>query len=149
MTSRSHALLAGALLLYSTFGGAAWAQGQGRQAPAQAAPAAPAPPLAAAPEAPRPPEPAGPRWEDFPVMTLERIFRGPLRDTVVQRWRDPVDGATCMIYVPLTAAFSGQGQYLIYGPNSIGSISCFGPLPSAAPAPIAPSPPAAPAQRQR
>jgi len=138
--------LAGALLVSLVVAGTAAAQGQGRPAPAPA-PANQAPPAAAPPEAPRPQEPAGPRWEDFPVMVLERIFRGPLRDTVVQRWRDPVDGATCMIYVPLTAAFSGQGQYLIYGPNGIGSISCFGP--AQPPAPPAPAPQPQPAPRQR
>lgn len=60
-------------------------------------------------------------------MVLERVFRGPLQDTLVQRWRDPNDGAVCFVYLPISAAAAGQGPYLIYGPNTIGSISCFAP----------------------
>src|SRR4051812_32927655 len=30
-------------------------------------------------------------WGKLPRMQLERQFAGPLQDTVVQRWRDPVD----------------------------------------------------------
>lgn len=60
-------------------------------------------------------------------MVLERVFRGPLRDTLVQRWRDPVDGAICFVYLPISASAAGQGAYLLYGPNTIGSISCTTP----------------------
>lgn len=66
-------------------------------------------------------------WMNLPTMTVERVFRGPLRDTVVQRLRDPVDGSVCFIYLPMSAAIAAQGQHLIYGPNSIGSLSCFPP----------------------
>lgn len=77
-----------------------------------------------------PPQPAGAtprRWDSFAPMVLERVFRGPLQDTLVQRWRDPNDGAVCFVYLPISASVAGQGPYLIYGPNTIGSISCFAP----------------------
>ena len=59
-------------------------------------------------------------------MHLERQFAGPLQDTVIQRWRDPVDGTVCYVYLPITAAHSPpvQGGYVQYGPNTIGSVSC-------------------------
>jgi hypothetical protein len=68
-----------------------------------------------------------PRWEAMPRMGLERQFAGPLRDTIVQRWRDPADGSICYIYLPITATHSPptDGGYVSYGPNGIGSISCF------------------------
>ena len=64
-------------------------------------------------------------------MTLEGQFAGPLQDTVVQRWHDPVDGTTCYIYVPLAVARSGGPAGLVqYGAANIGTISCFaGPRP--------------------
>ncbi len=86
-------------------------------------------------------------------MVVERVFRGPLRDTVVQRLRDPVDGSTCFIYLPMSAAVAAQGQFLVYGPNAIGSVSCFGPahviqLQQVAPPAAAAAPPP-PSGRQR
>ena len=42
----------------------------------------------------------------LPRMQLERQFAGPLQDTIIQRWRDPVDGTICYIYLPITAAHS-------------------------------------------
>src|SRR5262249_18601894 len=42
-------------------------------------------------------------WEKLPRMQLERQFAGPLQDTVIQRWRDPVDGTVCYVYLPITA----------------------------------------------
>jgi hypothetical protein len=59
-------------------------------------------------------------------MQLERQFAGPLQDTIVQRWRDPVDGMICYIYLPITAAHTPPtpSGYVQYGANSIGSISC-------------------------
>jgi len=35
------------------------------------------------------------RASKLPRMQLERQFAGPLQDTVIQRWRDPVDGTIC------------------------------------------------------
>jgi hypothetical protein len=45
-------------------------------------------------------------WANLPSMELERQFGGALQDTVVQRWRDPVDGTICYIYLPITAVHS-------------------------------------------
>ncbi len=66
-------------------------------------------------------------------MQLDRQFAGPLRDTIVQRWRDPVDGTVCYIYLPITAAHSAPtpSGYVEYGANVIGSISCLEPAKSA------------------
>lgn len=66
------------------------------------------------------------KWDAIPTMELERLYRGPLRDTVVQRWRDPVDGTLCYLYIPITAPHSPptESGYVQYGPNIIGSISC-------------------------
>lgn len=66
-------------------------------------------------------------WSKLPRMQLERQFAGPLQDTIIQRWRDPADGTVCYIYLPITAQHSsptGSG-YVQYGPNIIGTISCF------------------------
>jgi hypothetical protein len=83
---------------------------------AQAKPAAPA----AAPA-----EPAV-TWDKLPRMQLERQFAGPLQDTLIQRWRDPVDGMVCYIYLPISAQHTAPttGGFVQYGPNVVGSISC-------------------------
>ena len=67
-----------------------------------------------------------PQWAKLPHMELERQFAGPLQDTIVQRWRDPVDGTICYIYLPITAAHSTPtaSGFVQYGANTIGSISC-------------------------
>jgi hypothetical protein len=81
------------------------------------------PPQQAAP----PPQQSGPAWTQLPRMQLERQFAGPLQDTLIQRWRDPVDGTVCYIYMPITAAHSQPtaSGYVQYGSNIIGSISCM------------------------
>ena len=81
-------------------------------------------------------------WGKLPRMQLERQFAGPLQDTVIQRWRDPVDGTVCYIYLPITAAHSGptNSGYVQYGANTIGSLSCI----AAAARPPAAAPKAAP-----
>jgi hypothetical protein len=65
-------------------------------------------------------------WAKLPRMQLERQFAGPLQDTISQRWRDPVDGTVCYIYLPITAAHSQPNPtgYVQYGANTIGSVSC-------------------------
>jgi hypothetical protein len=65
-------------------------------------------------------------WANLPSMELERQFGGALRDTVVQRWRDPVDGTICHIYLPIRVVHSPPtaSGYVQYGSNTIGSISC-------------------------
>jgi hypothetical protein len=74
-------------------------------------------------------------WAQLPRMQLERQFAGPLQDTIIQRWRDPVDGTVCYIYLPITAQHSppGPAGFVQYGANLIGSISCVGPTAPAAP----------------
>jgi hypothetical protein len=109
---------------------------------AQAKPAAP-------PAAPAEPTVT---WDKLPRMQLERQFAGPLQDTLIQRWRDPVDGMVCYIYLPISAQHSvpTAAGFVQYGPNVVGSISCTpGPavaaVPAAArPAPAAATPPAKP-----
>ena len=67
-----------------------------------------------------------PQWAKLPHMQLQRQFAGPLQDTIVQRWRDPVDGTVCYIYLPITAAHSAPtaAGFVQYGANTIGTISC-------------------------
>ena len=103
------------------------------------------PPAASAQQQLPPQEPQG-VWAQLPRMQLERQFAGPLQDTVIQRWRDPVDGMICYVYLPITAQHSapGQGGFVQYGANTIGSISCVAPTPSAAAAPSAQKKGAAP-----
>jgi hypothetical protein len=50
-----------------------------------------------------------------------------LQDTIIQRWRDPDDGTVCYIYLPITAQHSSptESGYVQYGPNIIGTMSCF------------------------
>jgi len=73
-------------------------------------------------------------WTKMPRMQLERQFAGPLQDTIVQRWRDPTDGMTCYIYLPMMAPHSQPmpSGYVDYGANTIGSISCVAPPETAA-----------------
>ena len=80
-------------------------------------------------------------WAKLPRMQLERQFAGPLRDTVVQRWRDIADGTVCYIYLPISAQHSPPtpGGFVNYGSNSIGSISCLPGAPARAAAPAAPA----------
>jgi hypothetical protein len=69
-------------------------------------------------------------WEGFPMMILEQVFRGPLRDTVIQRWRDPVNSIICYVYLPISAPLAAPqpgSNFVQYGPNIIGSISCVNP----------------------
>ncbi len=79
-------------------------------------------------------------------MQIEGIYRGPLMDTIIQRFRDPVDGSICYLYVPIEAEHSVRRPtgYVVYGSNTIGAISCF----PAAPAAVISSPPAAQAPQR-
>ena len=78
-------------------------------------------------------------WESMPRMQIEQQFAGPLKDTLIQRLRDPQSNVLCYVYLPFTAAHSQPtaNSYVQYGSNSIGSISCV--------EPAKPQPPAAPA----
>ena len=62
-------------------------------------------------------------------MELQAQFAGPLKDTVVQRWRDTDTGAICYIYLPVIVQHSPQmpNGLVQYGANGIGSISCLPP----------------------
>ncbi len=81
-------------------------------------------------------------WDKLPRMELERQFAGPLQDTVIQRWRDPVDGTICYIYLPISAPHSPPtpSGYVQYGATTIGTISCH-PGQAAQPAPAVQSAP--------
>jgi hypothetical protein len=104
--------------------------------------------LAALAQAPKP-DPSRPApgrqepvlWERMPRMQLEAEYGGPMRDTIIQRWRDPGGNVVCYLYVPFTAQHSAPtpNGYVQYGANIIGTISCV-PVLAAAPAkPAAPS----------
>lgn len=91
-------------------------------------------------------------WQKMPKMALEAVYGGPLRDTIVQRWRDPVDGTICYLYLPINAPTSSvqASGFVQYGASTIGSISCFlgAPPPQRVAAkPSAPPPPAGPAAK--
>lgn len=81
-------------------------------------------------------------------MQLERQFAGPLQDTIVQRWRDPMDGSVCYIYLPIAVQHSppATAGFVQYGGNAIGTISCFA-APAATPPRSAAVARAAPQQR--
>lgn len=95
------------------------------------------PPQPQPPAQPPPVQPSN-EWEKLPRMQLERQFAGPLQDTIIQRWRDTVDGTICYVYLPITVQHSAptQSGFVQYGANLIGSISCFAPPPTS-PAPAA------------
>ncbi len=78
--------------------------------------------------APQPAPPPASNWDKLPRMQTERLFAGPLQDTIIQRWRDPVDGTVCYFYMPITVQHAAQPEangYVRYDGNVIGSISCF------------------------
>lgn len=67
----------------------------------------------------------------FPFMRLEAQYAGPFRDTVIQRWRDPIDGRVCYLYIPVRVKHEpvkSKDEIVDYGRNTIGSISCSGPV---------------------
>ncbi|MEQ8378733.1 hypothetical protein [Parvibaculum sp.] len=83
------------------------------------------------------PQPA-PKKPVFPHMELQAQYAGPFADTLIQRWRDPIDGHVCYIYLPANvkhAPLEKPGGFFDYGANSIGSISCGAPGPALKPAP--------------
>jgi hypothetical protein len=91
-------------------------------------------------------------WEKMPRMLLQQQYAGPLKDTTIQRWRDPETNLICYVYLPFTAAHSPPTgtSYVQYGPNVIGSISCVSP-PAEATRPTAaarPAPAAKPSHPQ-
>ena len=105
--------------------------------------------MAQQPPAQQTPQPAAAPpviWEQLPRMLLQQQYAGPLKDTLIQRWRDPETNLICYIYLPFTAAHSAPTptSYVLYGPNAIGSISCVSAptVPAAATRPTAAAKPA-------
>ena len=84
---------------------------------------------AAAPPQPQPQAQKPVTWEALPRMQFEQLFGGPLKDTVIQRWRDPQTGMVCYIYLPFTVQHTAPTATgaVQYGGNGIGSISCVEP----------------------
>jgi hypothetical protein len=67
-----------------------------------------------------------PQPPQLPPMQLQQQFAGPLLGTAIQRWRDPIDGTICYIFLPMIVRHSSAPLgYVQYGSNSIGSISCL------------------------
>ena len=61
-------------------------------------------------------------------MQVVAQYGGPLQDTLIQRLRDPIDGTTCYLYLPIAVHHTPPGAetgYVEYGANTVGSISCF------------------------
>jgi hypothetical protein len=61
------------------------------------------------------------------TLKLEKSFPGPFRDTVIQRIFDQKNNVVCYLYIPVIAEAlkpATEKTPRIYGPNSIGSISC-------------------------
>jgi hypothetical protein len=110
-------------------------------------------PKAQQPQQPAQREPQEPvTWDRMPRMQLEASYAGPMKDTTIQRWRDPGLNVVCYLYVPFTAQHSPPTAtgYVQYGPNIIGNISCVPVIPSAPakPAPTAKvTPPHTPAKQ--
>lgn len=62
----------------------------------------------------------------FPRMQLQSQYAGPIEGTVIQRWRDPIDGTICYLYLPMVVHHKpAPSGYVEYGSQSIGSISCM------------------------
>lgn len=62
------------------------------------------------------------------TLKLEKTFPGPFRDTVIQRIVDQKNNIVCYLYIPVVAEAlkpATEKTPRIYGPNSIGSISCL------------------------
>ena len=68
-----------------------------------------------------------PAKPQFPHMELQAQYAGPLQDTIIQRWRDPIDGTVCYLYLPILVHHSPPtpSGFVEYGANGVGSISCL------------------------
>jgi len=100
-------------------------------------PYAPAPAaVVSAPNLPVASQQPVPTHPQLPRMEVIAQYGGPLQDTLIQRLRDPIDGTTCYLYLPIAVHHTPPGAetgYVEYGGNTIGSISCFA-TPARAPA---------------
>jgi hypothetical protein len=64
----------------------------------------------------------------FPSLALSRQFAGPLAETAIQRFIDPETGVVCYLYTPYFVPNTrNEGGQVVYGANSIGTISCVSP----------------------
>jgi hypothetical protein len=82
-----------------------------------------------------------PTHAPLPRMQVVAQYGGPLQDTLIQRLRDPIDGTTCYLYLPIAVHHTPpvpETGYVEYGANTVGSISCF---PAPAPRATSPVPP--------
>jgi hypothetical protein len=68
-----------------------------------------------------------PAKPQFPQMELQAQYAGPLQDTIIQRWRDPIDGTVCYLYLPILVHHTPPtpSGFVEYGSNGVGSISCL------------------------
>jgi hypothetical protein len=151
MFAQSHVLGTGAAIAIMTAAALAQAPKQAQQMPPQQSPQQQQPQAQQQqPQQQQPPV----VWEQMQRMTLEAEFAGPLKDTTIQRWYDPSTDAVCYTYLPFTAQHSAPSPsgYVMYGPNTIGTISCLpgrflgttaAPPKAAAAAPKAKAPPPA------
>src|SRR5713226_6623688 len=79
-----------------------------------------------------------PTHPQLPRMQVVAQYGGPLQDTLIQRLRDPIDGTTCYLYLPIAVHHTPPGAetgYVEYGANTVGSISCFSATATAPPRP--------------
>jgi hypothetical protein len=90
-------------------------------------PVAPATVAVTPPPAEAPPPP--PPHAELPRMKIEAQYGGPLKDTLIQRLRDPADGTICYLYLPMVVHHQPVDAlgYVEYGANPVGAISCFAP----------------------
>jgi len=59
-------------------------------------------------------------------MKLDGQYPGPLKDTTIQRWHDPVDGTVCYVYLAVFVPHSaGPPGFVQYGQADTGAISCL------------------------
>ena len=87
----------------------------------------PVPPSSLQPNVPVVTQPV-PTHPQLPRMQVVAQYGGPLQDTLIQRLRDPIDGTTCYLYLPIAVHHTPPGAetgYVEYGSNAVGSISCF------------------------
>jgi hypothetical protein len=49
-----------------------------------------------------------------PALRLTGQFPGPFQDTLIQRWQDSSNGATCYLYIPIMV------QWINQQPSSVG-----------------------------
>jgi len=62
----------------------------------------------------------------FATVEVNRTFYSLPEAATIERWRDPVDGAVCYIYLPIAVEHQqGPNNLVQYGSSVIGTISCY------------------------